>query len=226
MTNAEYAWHWQGRTAGMEGSPISACPYDVGTVAHRAWADGWINAEVVRRQRAGTFGRTAEEWAQARAEVLGPEHRPDPCQEVIDNLAELERERKLAELRERAVERTLTAEEIERGLELIRHLGRTSAEVMDEFNRSMHALAEAAMKTFAQVVKDLGPLFEAFQATKATEQARKRAGVPIDMHRALLGLPQLPPLPKLCPRHGEDMRGGLCRRCAREQVRARSRSRR
>lgn len=71
-----------GRNAHAAGQSIADCPFAPSDPAGSAWRQGWIAAESLARQAAGTFGATTEEKAAAAA-TLGPEYRPDPVAELL-----------------------------------------------------------------------------------------------------------------------------------------------
>lgn len=196
-----------GFAAQAEGLPISACPYPVGTPGHLAWVREWISAEANERQLAGTFGPTPEQLADAM-ELAAVELRPDPCQEVIDNLAEMARDDLRAKLTDLGV-----------NVELLdaQHPNLSNAD-MEALIASMEHWRQAFIVLGSQLGKTLKAMFEQF-AVALKPIADLMAGPP--SLRKAAGLP----LPKLCPRHGEDLRGGLCRRCARERDRAAARRR-
>lgn len=218
---ADYVWQSQGLNAQQDGVARSGCPYDIGTPAHLAWIQGWIHGESVDRRLAGTFGASPEQWEEAAA-WLGPEHGPDPCAEVTANLEEMARDARLERLRALFAgvdaEPAMTAEEVTAA---IRHVSRTSAEVMDDWNRAMHALADAAMKTFEQIARELAPLWSAFNGPQRATKAQRRLAQAIDPRTGTLGVVGPSPArpPRYCPRHGDELRGGGCRRCQREQTR-------
>lgn len=214
--------HYQneGYNARVEDVEVSACPYEVGGEEHTLWVGGWITADSRFRQLAGTYGEPDERWAE-EAERFAVELRPDPCQEVEDNLAAMAREDAKAQICSAfGVAYVVDDNGGFVAVGGVRDLILRITPDLDRFNANMAQISKAFERFAASMNVGLtafGQLGAAFAVYKEQEKAREAA---------LAAVPARKKQARACPRHGETLVGGGCRRCQREQIRSSNRSRR